>query len=180
MSKTLLLALVLLAGTALTPARAGTFDLFTIPGSTISGNPGDTIGWGFQIVNNDPSNYLQIVTLSETGNFSVGTPNPDIFDADIGLVIQPGQTVTQAWVPGTAGLLELLLDGSSGTDSGDFVLDVGWYSGDPNTCGSCAVATNPTETLAPYAATQTPEPASCALGGVGTILVVLRRRRARA
>jgi PEP-CTERM motif len=90
-------------------------------------------------------------------------------------VVASGATLNVPRVVGTQGLLEILLDGSSGTDMGSFQVNVQWFTGDPNTCSNCQID-NPAQTigLAAYSATNIPEPGTFTLAAVGLILALRR------
>lgn len=116
---------------------AGPYSLNLLPGSSIQGNPGDTIGWGYSIVNNSPD-FLETTGLN-VGLFPSGfTPN-NIFDFPI---VAPNSTVTLDFstvVTGACsfpdcGIYEVMLDPSlkPGTSvSGTFDVTVELFSGDP-------------------------------------------------
>jgi hypothetical protein len=164
------------------PAWAGTtFDFFTLPSSgAILGAPGATMGWGYQIVNQDPVDYLMAVDLQTTGNFTVGTPN-SLFDFPI---VAPGQTVTVYWSQAATGLMELTFDGAPGNDTGTFDLQVQWFSDNPLSCDSCDI-TDPSQTYAEanysattYLASATPEPSSWVMVAIaGGAMLMGRFRR---
>jgi hypothetical protein len=116
---------------------AGPYSLTLPPGSSIQGNPGDAVGWGYSIINNS-ADFLETTGLN-VGLFPSGiTPN-NIFDFPI---VAPDSTVTLDFstvVTGACGfpdcgIYEVMLDSSvkPGTSvSGTFDVTVELFSGDP-------------------------------------------------
>jgi hypothetical protein len=133
-------------------ADSFTFDLLPTGGS-ISGTAGSVIGWGYSITNESTADWLVISHLN-SDPFVDATPNV-LFDFPI---LAPGATATASYdhVLGT-GLMELALDGSLSTEvinSGNFVLDAEWWSGDPFGNGILLSQANPVSQ--PYQAVADP------------------------
>ncbi|MYN16611.1 hypothetical protein GTP81_07580 [Rugamonas sp. FT107W] len=108
------------------------FTFATLPaGGALTGHPGDTVGWGYQLVNTDALNWFVPTQLNAT-SFSIGTPDASYFDFP---TLAPGASATVAFDAGAhAGLYGLqifsfALPGMS--DSGNFSLSGEWWSGDP-------------------------------------------------
>ena len=108
------------------------FTFTTLPaGGALTGNPGDTVGWGYQLVNTDPLNWF-VPTQLNASSFSIGIPDASYFDFP---TLAPGASATVAFDAGAhAGLYGLqifafALPGMS--DSGNFSLSGEWWNGDP-------------------------------------------------
>ncbi len=112
-----------------------TFTFSTVPLSgDISGAPGQTIGWGYSITNNDSSDYLVLTNL-DAGTFLNGSAS-GLFDFPI---LAPGETVTESFDAGLQGLYELTWDPGAPDgfeNSGEFTVTADWYDGDPLGTGS--------------------------------------------
>lgn len=162
-----------------TPASAVPI-LTLVPSSgTVAAAPGGTIGWGYEIVNDDPDSWLVISSLNTDG-FQFGTVNDFIFDFPI---LAPGATLTTAYVAGLQGLAEFTWDLTAPLDfvnSGLFRIGAELWDGDPFAGGQFAL-TLPDFT-APYSVGVTqppsvPEPGSLLLLSAGLGLAALARRR---
>ena len=67
------------------------------------------------------------------------------------MIVPPGASVTVTFAPNSAGLFQFTWDKSAaaGTvSSGDFLLDVTWYTGDPRACNFTCKVANPLQTEA--------------------------------
>lgn len=164
----------LLLGFAAVGAADPTFSFATIPSSgDITGAPGDTIGWGYSITNNDSLDYLVLTNL-DAGTFLNGTAS-GLFDFPI---LAPGQTLTEAFdasVP--KGLFELTWNPGAPIgfkNSGEFTVTADWYDGDPFGTGAPIYGLTGVTASQPYSATvvastvATPEPS-----GFGVLLACL-------
>jgi hypothetical protein len=116
----------------LVQAAPFTFTFSTLPAAgAISGSPGTQVGWGYQLVNTDSSNWFVPTQLS-VSSFSIGLPDASLFDFPM---LAPGATVSQAFdLLAHTGLyaieiLPFVLPSMS--DSGNFTLQGAWWSGDP-------------------------------------------------
>ena len=69
---------------------------------TAGADPGQTIGWGYERSNDDPTYWLVLNGVVATAPFESVTPNDQIFDFPI---LAPNTMVTQGWVQGAAGLM---------------------------------------------------------------------------
>ena len=108
------------------------FTFATQPGGgAISGNPGDTVGWGYQLVNTDTVNWF-VPTQLNASSFSIGSPDASYFDFP---VLAPGATVAAAFDAlthtGLYGLQLFPFALPAMNDSGGFSLSGEWWSGDP-------------------------------------------------
>jgi hypothetical protein len=173
--------LCLTAAALLCAARAQASPIFTLlpeAGSSVA-SPGDTVGWGYEIFNDDPTDWLVIESLSP-GLFEQGTYS-ELFDYPI---LAPDTTVTAPYVAGLQGLAEFTWDATAPAgflNSGIFTIGADLWDGDPF-AGGLPVSDLFTFT-APYnistaAETQVPEPPTLALLGIGlACIAALRRRR---
>ena len=96
----------------------------------VSGLPGSLVGWGYSLMNNDPSNWFMSTDLN-ADSFLNGPPTL-LFDFPI---LAPGGSVTEAFDPvNSMGLFELPWDPSAPdgfVNSGNFTLSGQWFDGDP-------------------------------------------------
>jgi hypothetical protein len=153
----------------------------TAAGGAVSGMPGQTVGWGYQLVNTDASNWF-VPTQLNASSFSIGTPDASYFDFP---VLAPGATVNAAFDAllhtGLYGvqLFPFALPGQ--TDSGVFTLSGEWWSGDPLAGGVFLQAADAVQAslLLTVGAAALPLPGSLPLLalGAGVLLWLLRQRR---
>jgi hypothetical protein len=159
--RTLCFALALL--TPLT-ARATTFTFETVPATGIlSGNPGDTLGFGYSLQNPSATDWLVLTSL-DAGVFLLGTPDSSLFDFP---VLPPNASVTTLFVAGVSGLFAFTWDVSAplgSVNAGDFVLGAEWWTGDPTAGGIFLALATPAS--ASYQVVVAPEP------GITLLLVV--------
>ncbi len=151
-----------------------TITLYPTSGS-ISGQPGDSVGWGFAMTA-DPTKWTSV-----TGSFllSETAPGLGVYSDLIGF---QGGPVNAILAPGSADWVETFDNAGSGLAS--FTIDAlatpgQWnsailrilfdeFSADPNTCGSCYVGSNFVDNaITVTASTPTPEPATSLLVGLG-------------
>ena len=160
-----------------------TFTFATSPaGGVVSGLPGQTVGWGYQLVNTDASNWF-VPTQLNASSFSIGSPDASYFDFPI---IAPGATVNTAFDAllhtGLYGvqLLPFALPGQA--DSGVFTLSGEWWSGDPLAGGVFLQASDAVQAslLLTVGATALPLPGSLPLLAAGAgVLLWLTGQRSR-
>ena len=165
---------------AAVPAWAAeTYTFSLLPGDgSITGGPGETVGWGYSIENQSSSFWL-VTTGVAPDAFQFGTPNL-IFDFPI---LAPGSTATAPFDAATpTGLLSFTWDASAplgAVESGIFLLNAEWWDGDPFSGGQLAFAASPLSQ--PYNATVVPEPGSGSLLAlpllVASAIGVIRRRK---
>jgi hypothetical protein len=172
---------VLMVLTCAPMAQAAPFTL--LPGADISGEPGSTIGWGYELTN-ESTDWL-VFTGINADAFLYATPDSSLFDFPI---LAPGASASVAYDPGLLqGLLQLTWDALAPvgtTNSGLFLLSAEFWDGDPF-AGGAVIGTAPDFTAA-YSATVTgaapvPEPATLLLmaTGLGASGLLERRRRRR-
>jgi hypothetical protein len=156
-----------------------TFDLIPVSGD-LAGPAGSTVGWGYSITNESPTDWLLTINLN-SDSFLDGTANL-LFDFP---EVAPEATVTELFDPiNSIGLYELTWDPDAPTgfvNSGNFVLSAQWYDGDPFNGGNY-IADAP-DTNAAYSATVSPsgapEPATLFPISVGMVLLGAKGRRRR-
>jgi hypothetical protein len=141
----------------------------------ISGQPGETIGWGYSLFNEDSSEWF-VPTGVSSAAFSIGSPGL-LFDFPV-LPPSLGVTVPFNW-PSFQGLysLSLYFDAPVGAEiAGTFALEGQWWSGDPFSGGAFLRSE---EALVGYVATVTSVPEPSCFGAVllalGTILFSMHR-----
>ena len=144
-------AILLLSGM---PAFAGvlTYTFSTDPpNGTIAGLAGSTIGWGYSITNQDPTNWLLTTNLT-SAPFADGTPDASVFDFP---VVAPLATVALPFDPvAPTGLFALTWDFNAPvgfSNSGVFTLSAEWWTGDPSAGGGFLQAA--ADGSVPYSAT---------------------------
>jgi hypothetical protein len=172
-------ALCLLVLCCAAAARADSFSFSTLPpGGAISGQPGATIGWGYSITNQSPTDWLVLVGIGADA-FLNAAPDASIFDFPI---LAPMGSVSVAYNPITlAGLFQMTWDPRAPIgfmNSGTFLL-----TGDFCTDSSCRTVVSSLTMSASYSATvsspvgSVPEPGTGLLLGAGLCLCAGRRRR---
>ncbi|HEY3825571.1 MAG TPA: hypothetical protein VGL82_13490 [Bryobacteraceae bacterium] len=134
--RTLLFFVGLCCFGAAAPAQNLTYTFATIPADgQISGNVGDTIGWGYEIDNLDPADWLGATDLN-AGSFD-GAVATSVFDFPI---LAPGEDLLVPFDPvGGSGLYEVVWNSGTApgsTNQGVFTLSAEWYDGDPNAGGN--------------------------------------------
>ncbi len=178
------LALIAITALFVPAAQADIIITMNPANGNISGNPGDTVGWGFTITA-DPSNFASIdsVQLAFDTNPSLGiftdllgpqggpsqgfiAPSPsgpwtENFDATAGLGIGSYQ-ISPLAAPGQQ-------------DTGTLAVFYDLFSADPSTCSSCYIQTN--EIDLSVSVTAAPEPAPVLLLTAGLASLYFARRR---
>jgi hypothetical protein len=138
------------------------------------------VGWGYQLVNTDTSNWF-VPTQLNASSFSLGSPDASYFDFP---VLAPGASVDAAFDTllhsGLYGvqLYPFALAGQS--DSGIFTLSGEWWSGDPLAGGTFLQAADAVQaalSLTVAGVTAVPLPGSLPLLALGMLLLLLRQRR---
>jgi hypothetical protein len=167
------------------PCWAGPFTLTLLPGTSIQGNPGDTIGWGYSITNTS-ADFLLPMNL-DAGSFPAGMTPLNIFDFP---VVAPNSTVTLDFskvVTGTCasppcGIYQVTLDPAvkpGTTVNGFFDVFVELFSGDPFNGGTdlnTGADLTASYTAAAANPSAVPEPATFAeLVGALALFVILKR-----
>jgi hypothetical protein len=139
-------AAVLLAGAGAASAAPFTFVFSLDPAAgAIVGAPGELVGWGYKLVNEDPTNTLVVTALSPS-SFSFATPDSSLFDFPI---VAAAGTASQPFdaVAGT-GLLGALISPfavAGQLETGTFTLFAEWWSGDPFAGGTFLRDADPAE-----------------------------------
>jgi PEP-CTERM motif len=182
-----LLPVALLVGIAASASFADSVTLTLLPGPTLSGAPGSTVGWGYTITNST-TNWVQTMGLSST-SFPAGLSPLAIFDYP---AIAPNSSVTEFFslsslsgpcVTAPCGLYEVVIasNASATTLNGSFTLSADFFSGDPR-IDSVDIGAAP-NAIATYSLTvspgaSVPEPASGVLMFTAAVAGLLVRRRA--
>lgn len=153
----------------------------TPPDGNIGGPPGSTIGWGYDIANEDAALWLVLTGVS-ADPFEHATPVA-LFDLP---VLAPQQSLLRLF-DGVDGLYALTWDTTAPVgyvNVGTFLLTAEWWSGDPLAGGSFFAAAD--SISLDYSATVTqqqpgelPVPASVALIGAGLCALALLRVQRR-
>lgn len=157
-----------------------TFTLSAGPaGGVVSGAPGQTVGWGYSLVNTDSSNWFVPTQLS-AASFSIATPDASYFDFP---VLAPGATANalfdQLAHTGLYGAQIFPFAAPGQSDSGFFTLSGEWWSGDPLAGGLFLQASDAVLvplTLQVEAIAALPLPGSLALLVLGLGLLLARQR----
>lgn len=154
-------------------ARGGTIWNFELQpsGGTIVGEAGSTTGWGYRIINPDPTDWLMLTGLN-ADPFQHATVE-SLFDFPI---LGPGATV-QVPFDGTNGLYKLTWNASAPmgyTNTGTFTLSADWYTGDPLGTGALIGAAS-AHTADYTAISGVPEPASYTYVLIAALLAVFHR-----
>lgn len=156
----------------------------TIPADgNIAGPAGTTIGWGYQIGNEDAALWLVLAGVS-ADPFQHASPLA-LFDLP---VLAPGATLTRAF-DGVDGLYGLSWDTGAPenfVNAGVFVLTAEWWNGDPLGGGALAglaesLSLNYSALAAPGPDEPLPEPGAPALmaAGLASLLAARRYRQTR-
>jgi hypothetical protein len=143
------------------------------PSGSVAAAPGQTVGWGYQIVNDDPTQWLVITSLIP-GLFQHGIGSDLIFDFPI---LAPGSSWVRPYVPGTQGLYEFTWDATAPVgfvNSGSFTIGAEFWNGDPFLGGQFASALP--DFVVPYNTATVPEPSTLAVVAAGLGLAAVRRR----
>ena len=139
----------------------------------VTAAPGETVGWGYEIVNDDPTQWLVISSLATDG-FQYGSGSDLIFDFPI---IAPGSSWTQAYVSGVQGLFEFTWDSSvplAFVNNGSFILTGEFWDGDPFQGGQFVSSTPDLSAAYSVAVTTTspvPEPSTLLLLAAGIVVI---------
>lgn len=180
MPRQTLLAIIATVSMLAVPSQAlgSTIDFTLIPSNgTVTGPPGSTVGWGYSLTNNSPTEWFA-PTLLNSDSFVNGAPVA-LFDFPS---VAPGITLTKVFNAGTGvGLYELDWDAGAPpgfVNSGYFVLSGGWWDGNP-LAGGNFLFTEPEVSL-PYTATVSggvqgvPEPSTWLLCLGGLVPIAFR------
>lgn len=179
----LAVALLLTSAPAVRAEPVTTFGFTVLPASgAIAGAPGETIGWGYSLVNYSLTDWL-VVGFPSTDAFVNATPDASVFDFPI---LAPNTTVTRAYDPAfNQGLFQITWNDDAplgSVNEGLFTLSADFYDADLFDGGQFLYSADPQ--TAAYSATlvakQVPEPATLVLSGVGLALAgIVRQRRSR-
>lgn len=178
------LALFVTVGAQALPLQ--TISLVPVSGE-VSGGPGTVVGWGYDITNSDPNNWVLLDDSNVSGNLLAGTFGTYVdYIASNFIVIDPNSsTGTVDFAQGSAGLGEFDIDQfvPDMTISGDINVDYTVFSTDPNSPDFDPDSEVSTGTLtAPADVEVVPEPASILLVGAALLPLAFaasRRRQGR-
>jgi hypothetical protein len=118
-------------------AQADPIFVLVPSGGTISGNSGGIVGWGYDVTNNDPANWLVLDDSFATGSLASGTFGTYMdYIASTFIVIDPSQSGgTVLFSQGTSGTGEFDIDAVVPPNMvipGSIGLDYSLFSEDPN------------------------------------------------
>jgi len=153
-------------------------------GGTVAGLPGTVVGWGYDITNSDPSDWVLLNDSYVDGSLATGTYGTyvDYISADPNLiVIDPGSDSGPVpFSPGVSGVGEFDIDEFVPplAITGDINIDYSVFSEDPNSPSfdPSSFVTSGTLT-APAQVDVVPEPASALLLGAALLPLAFRRPR---
>ena len=173
------LVVVLLVSAASSRALAAPI-LQTIPLSgAISGVEGETVGWGYAIINDDPVNWL-VATGVSADPFVSGIPDGSVFDFPS---VAPGTTVALPFnLTAFLGLYAFSFDPGTpaGTSNlGTFVVSAEWWDGDPTAGGSFISAAPDLSAYYSVTLASVPEPGALGLLALVGAARVVQSRRSR-
>jgi len=162
------------------PAGAAPILTLLPDSGSLVGAPGATVGWGYQIANDDPTEWLVVTSLS-TDPFQFGIGSDAIFDFPI---VAPGMSVIVPYIAAAQGLYEFTWDATAPAgfvNTGLFTIGAEFWDADPFAGGQFA-ASLPDFTAAYSVSmpqqTPVPEPATVVLLSAGLCVAGLARRRA--
>jgi MYXO-CTERM domain-containing protein len=178
---------------ALVAASAGVSQAATVltlnpPSGDITGVPGETVGWGFDL-SSDPTDWTTITAVTPIFETNPGLGSfLDFFSPQGGPVngsLAPGAPDWVESFDSTAfsGFGSYTIDPAAqigNSDSGVFLVQYEQFNGDPAVCPSCFVSSG--TFLQNFSVTATPEPSGFVMALMGAALVWLpsrRRRRSR-
>ena len=169
---------ILVASILALSAYAGPSFTLSPSSGSITGHPGDTVGWGFTLTS-DTTEWISVVTSSLLIESDPGlgtyTDFAGLQGGPVNGVLAPN---APAWTESfdavnMLGLGSYNIGPSFGIDSGLLDLNYETFSADPNTCTNCSTGFG--DLLAPFQVQSAPEPAVFWM--VGLLLAVGRLRR---
>jgi hypothetical protein len=184
--KTILIAT--LVGVSLTAfATADTLVMLNPTSGDLTGAPGDSVGWGFDIQNTSSGlwvSFTQSFLLNET-NPSVGMYT-DLIGPQGGPVnfeLGPNTSWDEAFdAAAQSGVGSFLIDPAAvigSVDSGSIRILWDEYTGDPQTCSDCRATEFSVDLPFSVTVDPVPEPSTIWLALAGGLLVGVRRMRRR-
>lgn len=136
------LAILLTAALAALSPAIPLYSISTIPGDgNVNGAPGDVVGWGFTLVDTDPSEWVLLTGSSFTGSQVQGTYVDYLSLASAPLYVAgpspESSTVTQVWNQASFPLLglgefDINPTAAPGSIGGNIVVHYSVFSQDPN------------------------------------------------
>lgn len=162
-------------------ATAAQAAVLTLTPAGISGQPGDTTGWGFTLLNDDAANYL-LVTGTD---FTLAPPSAFGSYADLlgsrFAVLAPGASLSEAYDGGLGtGIGQFSFDAAAnGRLDGQVNLYYALFSVDPNDASfdpGVHTVTFDASAFALASVQAVPEPSTWSLFGIAGLLALSRRR----
>ncbi len=158
---------------------------FTLSPPTVSGAPGQTVGWGFSLTSDD------LYWISVLGSYLEFETNPGLgvyidrigpLGGPVDFSLAPGANPwIQTFSPeGVTGVGAFLIDAAApvgALNMGELVVLVDYFTDNPLTCGSCQTGSGEFRQAFGVSVSDVPEPATMALSGLGLVVAALWRRR---